>query len=215
MPNEQETSASRVAGVNFRTFAYKGVEYLLSRPLTLGSYADEESLVRWKRSDPTEFAWKLIQRLPGNLQQGVLNASAFANNTDLITEDEWERYRVSPWRKAFMLWTCLDDRFRNDPQTNRPMALLDGVQWCLRVIYDAMLFDEAQQLSDQPGPKISKVQELVLKCYIMSQESAVSNWAGQPVPEQDGLAKQETQPPKPSDSTAGPASSSISAQSTT
>ena len=195
MPNEQETSASRVAGVNFRTFAYKGIEYLLSRPLTLGSYADEEALVRWKRSDPTEFAWKLIQRLPGNLQQGVLNASAFANNTDLITEDEWDRYRASPWRKAFMLWTCLDDRFRNDPQTNRPMALLDGVQWCLRIIYDAMLADEAQQLSGQPG---SKVQELVLKCYIVSQESALKNWDTPLDPEVSGGGRethQETQSP--------------------
>ena len=201
-----------MAGVNFRTFAYKGVEYLLSRPLTLGSYADEESLVRWKRSDPTEFAWKLIQRLPGNLQQGVLNASAFANNTDLITEDEWERYRVSPWRKAFMLWTCLDDRFRNDPQTNRPMTLLDGVQSCLQIIYDAMLADEAQQLSGQAG---SKVQELVLKCYIVSQEAALSNWAGPIVQEPVGPEPQETSPPKPSDSTGGPESFSTSPQSTT
>ena len=172
---DTQSSASRVAGVNFRTFDYKGLTYVLSRPLTMGSYAEEEAIVLWKRKQPSQFAVDLMERLPLNYHQGVLNASALANNSGLPSEDEWANYRASMWRNAYMLWTCLDNKHRCDPKSGKPMNLFDGLQWTMKIIYDAQQFDETQTLVGQPATKLN---ELILKCRIVSQQDALSNWSG-------------------------------------
>ena len=125
--SEQQSSAARVAGKSVRDFWYTGFRYWLTQPLTMGKYADEEMLVLWKRNDPGEFAGKMIQRLPLTYHQGVLNAAALANNGGIPTEDEWHNYGASMWKKAYRLWVCLDPRHKEDPNTKKPLALIDGV----------------------------------------------------------------------------------------
>jgi len=175
MAEQQQSSAARVAGKNVRDFHYKGFRYWLTQPLTMGKYAEEESLVLWKRNDPGEFAGKMIQRLPLNYHQGVLNAAALVANGGIPTEEEWTNYGHSMWKKAYRLWVCLDQRHKVDPQTKLPLALMDGVQWCLKILYDAA------QSSDAIGRDL--VAEIEMKCLIVSQESCLGNWSGPTDPE--------------------------------
>ena len=192
-----QSSAARVAGKNFRTFTYQGLTYLLSEPLTMGSYAEEESVVLWKRRDPGEFAVKMLNRLPLNYHQGVLNASAAANNGGIPTEEEWDAYGKSMWKKAYMLWTCLAPRHKQDPKTGQKLELFDGLHWAMKILYAAQTFDETQAMIGQPATKLN---EIMLKCHIVSQEQAIKNFAG---PTDQDLGGPETQSEKPSPSEAG------------
>jgi len=138
----------------------------------MGSYAEEESLVLWKRNSPADFAVKMIERLPLNYHQGVLNAGATANNGGIPTEEEWTAYARSMWKKAYMLWTCLDPRHKQDPKTNRPLHLFDGVQWAMKILYAATQHDA---VADEAP---SKIGELMAKCHIVSQEAVIKNFSG-------------------------------------
>ena len=199
--SEQQSSAARVAGKSVRDFWYKGFRYWLTQPLTMGKYADEEMLVLWKRNDPGEFAGKMIQRLPLTYHQGVLNAAALANNGGIPTEDEWHNYGASMWKKAYRLWVCLDPRHKEDPNTKKPLALIDGVNWCLKILYDAAQSSEAVGLD--------LVAEIEMKCLIVSQESALGNWVG---PTDSGQSDGPEEMPQgtPSSFTGGPGSSNSS-----
>jgi hypothetical protein len=201
---QQQSSAARVAGKNVRDFHYKGFRYWLTQPLTMGKYADEETLVIWKRRDPGEFAGKMIQRLPLTYHQGVLNAAALVANGGIPTEDEWTNYGHSMWKKAYRLWVCLDPRHKQDPQTKLSLNLIDGVEWCLRILYDAA------QSSEAVGRDL--VADIEMKCMIVSQEAAIKNWDSPPDPEVSGG---ETQEEKSSVSTAGPGFSSTLQSDTT
>jgi hypothetical protein len=201
---QQQSSAARVAGKNVRDFHYKGFRYWLTQPLTMGKYADEETLVIWKRRDPGEFAGKMIQRLPLTYHQGVLNAAALVANGGIPTEDEWTNYGHSMWKKAYRLWVCLDPRHKQDPQTKLSLNLIDGVEWCLRILYDAA------QSSEAVGRDL--VADIEMKCIIVSQEAAIKNWDSPPDPEVSGG---ETQEEKSSVSTAGPGFSSTLQSDTT
>jgi len=201
---QQQSSAARVAGKNVRDFHYKGFRYWLTQPLTMGKYADEETLVIWKRMDPGEFAGKMIQRLPLTYHQGVLNAAALVANGGIPTEDEWTNYGHSMWKKAYRLWVCLDPRHKQDPQTKLSLNLIDGVEWCLRILYDAA------QSSEAVGRDL--VADIEMKCMIVSQEAAIKNWDSPPDPEVSGG---ETQEEKSSVSTAGPGFSSTLQSDTT
>ena len=204
MAEQQQSSAARVAGKNVRDFHYKGFRYWLTQPLTMGKYADEETLVIWKRMDPGEFAGKMIQRLPLTYHQGVLNAAALVANGGIPTEDEWTNYGHSMWKKAYRLWVCLDPRHKQDPQTKLSLNLIDGVEWCLRILYDAA------QSSEAVGRDL--VADIEMKCMIVSQEAAIKNWDSPPDPEVSGG---ETQEEKSSVSTAGPGFSSTLQSDTT
>lgn len=204
MAEQQQSSAARVAGKNVRDFHYKGFRYWLTQPLTMGKYADEETLVIWKRRDPGEFAGKMIQRLPLTYHQGVLNAAALVANGGIPTEDEWTNYGHSMWKKAYRLWVCLDPRHKQDPQTKLSLNLIDGVEWCLRILYDAA------QSSEAVGRDL--VADIEMKCIIVSQEAAIKNWDSPPDPEVSGG---ETQEEKSSVSTAGPGFSSTLQSDTT
>lgn len=204
MAEQQQSSAARVAGKNVRDFHYKGFRYWLTQPLTMGKYADEETLVIWKRRDPGEFAGKMIQRLPLTYHQGVLNAAALVANGGIPTEDEWTNYGHSMWKKAYRLWVCLDPRHKQDPQTKLSLNLIDGVEWCLRILYDAA------QSSEAVGRDL--VADIEMKCMIVSQEAAIKNWDSPPDPEVSGG---ETQEEKSSVSTAGPGFSSTLQSDTT
>lgn len=193
-----------MAGKNVRDFHYKGFRYWLTQPLTMGKYADEETLVIWKRRDPGEFAGKMIQRLPLTYHQGVLNAAALVANGGIPTEDEWTNYGHSMWKKAYRLWVCLDPRHKQDPQTKLSLNLIDGVEWCLRILYDAA------QSSEAVGRDL--VADIEMKCMIVSQEAAIKNWDSPPDPEVSGG---ETQEEKSSVSTAGPGFSSTLQSDTT
>lgn len=208
MAEQSQSSAARVAGKTFRTFDYQGSTYLLSEPLTMGSYGEEESIVLWKRRDPGEFASKLINRLGVNMYQGVLNASALANNSGVPTEEEWASYRASMWRKAYMLWTCLDKRHKQDPKTNQKLHLFDGLEWCMKILYAAQVFDETQSLVGQPAMKLN---EIMLKCHLVSQESAIKNWSG-PRDHEASRGPETEANPSPTEDGRGP--SSISPAST-
>jgi hypothetical protein len=201
---QQQSSAARVAGKNVRDFHYKGFRYWLTQPLTMGKYADEETLVIWTHRDPGEFAGKMIQRLPLTYHQGVLNAAALVANGGIPTEDEWTNYGHSMWKKAYRLWVCLDPRHKQDPQTKLSLTLIDGVEWCLRILYDAA------QSSEAVGRDL--VADIEMKCMIVSQEAAIKNWDSPPDPEVSGG---ETQEEKSSVSTAGPGFSSTLQSDTT
>jgi hypothetical protein len=156
----------------------------------MGSYAEEEMLVLWKRNDPGEFAVKMLQRLPLNYHQGVLNASATANNGGIPTEEEWTNYGHSMWKKAYTLWVCLDPRHKQDPQTKQPLALIDGVQWALKILYAALQHSQ------------EKLDELMIKIQIVSQEDAIKNWCG-PTDQGASAGQEATQPEKQSPTEAG------------
>lgn len=190
-----ESSAARVAGQNFLTFHYKGSQYVLSQPLLMGSYADEESIVLWKRNSPGEFAVKMIERLPLNYHQGVLNAAALATNGGIPTEEEWTNYGRSMWKKAYLLWVCLDPHHKTDPKTQQKLALVDGLNWCLRILYDAAVSSQAV------GRDL--VAEIEQKCHIVSQESAIKNWVSPPDQERS-RGDNETGPERSSPTTDGP-----------
>lgn len=167
---------------------------------------EEEDIVLFKRNNPSDFAISMIERLPLNYHQGVLNAAAMVSNAGVPTEDEWTNYGRSMWKKAYMLWTCLDPRHKRDPKTQQPLALMDGVKWCLRILYDASLASEMQ------------LNEIMAKIQIVSQEDAIKNWygptdqgVGGPPQAETPAAKDST---KESDTAAGPGFSNTSPENT-
>ena len=178
--SEQQSSAARVAGKSVRDFWYKGFRYWLTQPLTMGKYADEQTLVVYLRNNPGDFAAKMMQRLPEKVWQGVLNAAALAANGGVPTEEEWTNYGNSMWKKAYRLWTVLDPQHKvNDKGV--PFTLIQGVEYALNMLY------EAAQASEIVGRDL--VSEVMMKCIIVSQEDALKNWSGQNAPEVDVLAK--------------------------
>jgi hypothetical protein len=165
-----------VAGKTFRTFEYEGVKYLLSQPLRMASYSDEEALVLWKRRDPGEFALRMVQRLPASYHAGIWEGAAAANMRGIPSEEEWSAYNGSSWKTAYMLWHTLDSKHKVDKDTSGPIDLIDGVQWALGFITSL--------------PR-EKLQELSILIALVSQDTAIKNSSGrtaQPAPA-------ESQPP--------------------
>jgi len=192
---EQVSSASRVAGKTFRTFEYEGVKYLLSQPLRMASYSDEEALVLWKRRDPGEFALRMVQRLPASYHAGIWEGAAAANMRGIPSEEEWSAYNSSSWKTAYMLWQTLDPKHKVDKETSGPIDLIDGVQWALGFITSL--------------PR-EKLQELSILIALVSQDTAIKNSSGrtaQPVPA-------ESQPPETPGMTDGPPYSNFSENAT-
>lgn len=159
----QESSPSRVAGKSYRTFTHNGVNYLLSQPLQLGSYSDEESLILWKRRDPGEFGLRMISRLPASYHAAIWEGCAAASMRGIPSQEEWDAYNASSWKTAYMLWHTLDHKHKIDKDTKQPIDLIDGVQWALSVI-----------TSLQPV----QFKELCLLIAIVSQDSAIKNSSG-------------------------------------
>lgn len=202
MSEQQQSSAARVGAANFRTFWYKGVEYLLSQPSTMGSYKDEESIVLWKRNNPVDFVIRFIRSgLDVAYHQGAMNASALASNGGIPSEDEWKNYGQSMWKQAYLLWTCLDPKHKRDAKGN-PVHLKDGIEHALKILYDAVQYD-AMLGVPQDSPQ-SKLNELRVKCQIVSQEDVIKNWSGPPSQEDWGAAAETAIPDQPTE--AGPAS---------
>ena len=161
----QQSSPSRVAGKNYRTFTHGGVNYLLSQPLQLGSYGDEESLILWKRRDPGEFGLRMVSRLPASYHASIWEGCARAAMDGTPSEAEWASYNASSWKTAYMFWHTLDSKHKIDKETKRPIDLIDGVQWALGVI------------SSLPAEQLK---ELLLKIAAVSQDIAIKNSSGRP-----------------------------------
>lgn len=163
----QQSSPSRVAGKSFRTFEHGGQKFLLSQPLRVSSYADEEALVLWKRRDPGEFAMRLVQRLPASYHAGIWEGAAAANMRGIPSEEEWASYGSSAWKTAFMFWNTLDESHKKSA-TGEVVGLIDGVQWALEFV------------STLPPDKLT---ELRMKVAIVSQDAALKNSSGRPAPQ--------------------------------
>jgi hypothetical protein len=162
----QESSASRVAGKAYRTFEHDGVKYLLSQPLRMGNYGDEEALVLSRRIDPGDFGLRMMTRLPASCHAALWQGCAAAAMRGIPSEEEWAAYNGSSWKTAFMLWNTLDPKHKVDRDTKGPIDLMSGVQWALGIL--AAMDDAARQ-------------DLFVKIAIVSQDAAIKNSSGRPV----------------------------------
>jgi hypothetical protein len=187
-----QSSASRVAGKSFKTFEHEGKKYLLSQPLRMGSYSDEEAIVLWKRIDPGEFGLRMIPRLPPTFHASVWEGCARASMAGIPSAEEWSAYNASPWKTAYMLWQTLDPKHKVDKETKEAIDLIDGVQWALTFI---------TQLPEK------KLKELSLKIAFVSQDTAIKNSSGRTGSEPEPAHDQQTGSP---DMTDGPPSMNTS-----
>lgn len=182
----QESSPSRVAGKVYREFEHGGHKYLLSRPLRVGSYSDEEALVLWARRDPGEFGMRMISRLPASYHAAVWEGCARASMSGIPSEEEWAAYNASTWKTAYMLWNTLDPKHKLDKVTKAPIDLIAGVQWARGVVSS---LDSNELL------------ELMMKIREVSQDEAIKNSSGrtasaEPAPDQptEGPSTEESSP---------------------
>lgn len=162
-----QSSPSRVAGKAFRVFEHAGQKYLLSEPLRVSTYADEEAIVLWKRRDPGEFAIRMVRMLPASYHAGIWEGATAANMRGIPSEEEWAAYGKSQWKSAFMFWNTLDERHKKNAQTGEVVSLLDGVNW-------AMEF-----MTALPEAALA---ELHMKIQLVSQEAALKNSSGRQGP---------------------------------
>lgn len=188
----QVSSASRVAGKAFRTFEYEGMKYLLSQPLRIRNYAEEEALVLSKRIDPGEFGVRMISRLPVSFHAAIWQGCAAAGMRGIPSEDEWSAYNSSSWKTAYMLWNTLDGKHKIDQETKEPIDLMAGVDWALGVITS---LDE------------NALRELFVKISAVSQDAAIKNSSGRPAHPVPAASDQETDNQPTTD---GPASTNTS-----
>lgn len=159
----QESSAARVAGKVYKTFEFEEKKYLLSQPLRLASYADEEALVLWKRIDPGEFGVRMVSRLPATFHAAVWEGCARAAMSGIPSAEEWSAYSNSTWKTAYMLWQTLDPKHKIDKESKEPIDLTEGVQWAVGFI---------TRLPEM------KVKELCVLIALVSQDTAIKNSSG-------------------------------------
>lgn len=159
----QQSSAARVAGKTYRTFEHEGAKYLLSQPLRMGSYSDEESLVLYKRIDPGEFGLRMASRLPASYHAAIWEGCAAASMRGIPSEEEWAAYNASSWKTAFMFWQTLDAKHKVDKETKQPIDMIDGVRWAMNVVTSL--------------PR-DKLQELCILIALVSQDAAIKNSSG-------------------------------------
>lgn len=175
-----ESSAARVAGKTFRTFTFDGKSYLLSQPLRMASYADEEALVLWKRRDPGEFGLRMVAILQPTAHAAVWEGCARAAMAGIPSREEWAAWNSSRWKQAYMLWHTLDPKHKIDNQTKQPISLIDGVQWAVDFIGQVM----HSQTEQEPGSPVVEgtYEDLLLKLAAVSQDAAIKNSSGRTVP---------------------------------
>lgn len=172
-----ESSASRVAGKTFRTFTFEGKTYILSQPLRMACYADEEALVLWKRKDPGDLGLRMVSQLPPTAHAAVWEGCARAAMAGVPSRDEWDAWNGSRWKQAYMLWHTLDPKHKIDNQTKQPINLIDGVQWAVEFIGRLPLSEGGAAASVE-----GTYEDLLLKIAAVSQDAAIKNSSGRTAP---------------------------------
>lgn len=188
----QQSSASRVAGIAYRTFEHNGTKYLLSKPLRVRNYQQEEAFVLSRRRDAGLFGLRVYRQLPASAQTALWAGCAIADMGGIPSQDEWTNYNASTWKTAFMFWNTLDNKHKIDPETREPIDLLEGVAWAVEFI------------SNLP-PK--KQEELFILIAIVSQDNIIKNSSG---PTADPADRAQSQPPESPNTTDGPPSTNTS-----
>ena len=174
----QESSPTRVSGMNIRTFEYEGTTYYLTQPLKLGSYRDEVAFVLAMRHDPMEFGLRCVARLPEHRHAAVWTGCATANMLGFPTEEEWAAYSNSLYQKAHMLWVCLDPRHKIDPESKQPFNVVEGIQRCVELMHGLHM------TTDPKNPPSSLAESVLIKIGIVSQQAEIKNSCGvAPAPE--------------------------------
>ena len=190
----EQSSPSRVAGKGFRTFTHNGNTYLLSQPLRMASYADEEALVLWKRRDPGDFGVRMIRTLPAAYHAAIWEGCARAAMSGIPSDEEWSAWNASHWKRAYMLWNTLDPKHKLEKETNEPIDIVDGVQWALGIITSL----EQNELLG-----------LLTKIAYVSQDTAIKNSSGrtapaEPAPDQPTETPSSTDTPQSTDASPDP-----------
>jgi hypothetical protein len=163
----QESSAARVAGKTCRNFSYNGVTYLLSQPLRMHSYQDEEAFILYKRQDPMLSGVATYHKLPAAVQVAMWEGCARAGMGGIPSQDEWLTYGTSAWKEAYMFWQTLDPKHKVDKETKEPIDLIAGVEWAVNFM--RLL-------------PVDKLLELRIIIAFVSQDEAIKNSSGRTAP---------------------------------
>jgi len=158
----ERSSPARVSGRAFREVTLDGQKYILSQPLKVGSFAEQEGLILSRRLDVVELvAIPAISRLPAHMHASVWEGVASAAARGMASKEEWGAYHDSLWKKAYMLWSTLDPKHKATPMGPKPLK--EGVEWALDIL-DRMPFTQYEIVMQQVG--------------FISQDAALKNSSG-------------------------------------
>lgn len=187
----QQSSPSRVGGMGYRVFEHGGQKYVLSQPLRLLCYKEEEAFVLSRRRDPALFGLRMYKQLPQSSQVALWEGCARADMGGIPSPDEWLAYNASLWKSAYVFWHCLDPRHKVDEGTKEPIDLLAGMDWAVEFLH---------------GLTREEFERLMVLTKIISQDEAVKNSSGRTATARPANEQQ----PEDLDMTDGPPSTSIS-----